>query len=587
MTGDARAAAWVRAAAADAAGLGAVLRMIGPTGGRVSVAGPLRPAIEAALGASGAWVMGEGGALWIHSGDGWDAASHRAAEDAARAAGVPVLHVAVAGGVATAGPLVEPGGDPCFHCWRYRALTHAADPRAAVEAEAAAFAAPVAAALDGEARGRLARAAVVMAAMRLAGSEGGLLPRGLVYEAGPAPGVRWLLRRDDCPECAAGEARGGGDVLARAHRLVDRRFGPVVAVRLGQVPGGEDGSTEGGMWQAEVERANLRLATRRPGACYGRGLSAEACLRSALGEAVERQALSAWGAARGARRAGVPVFGGAGGDGMGDGWLDGRRFPGGAACDVPAAAVFGPDSTGLAAHGEPAAAALGALLEVVERDAFIVAWEGGAVFEACDPMSHPEAAVRALVEAERAAGHVLHLARVPSAPGVAVFAATSVARVPSPAVPAHAVGLGAHVSGAAAARAALLEATQVRYALARRLVSLAARARMAALGAGAAVVDPIDHGLLAAHPASGAAVARLCRGAARRLPGGEEVGVTAALAALGAVFAGRPAAVVEVTPPTLAAEGWTVARAVWPGGRRISPGPASAGARERRPHPFC
>lgn len=558
--------ALLRAAAAAVATPRAVLGALGERRPAVRALGDRAGAVADALAEPGE------GAVWVAAFEGWRPAALREIAADARARGAPLLPITARDGRLTVGPLLEPEGGPCFACWRYRALTHADDPRAAIEADALP-------ALPGDlppaARARALRVAAALVGLR---ASRGPLP-GLAVEIASGPVIRRVARRDGCPQCRPRPAITVTDPLARADRLVDPRYGPIAAIRVGEAAG---------LWYAEVRPANLGLRPEGPSLLYGRGLDAAACLRSGIGEAIERMGLVPWEVTAHAEPPAAPIAGV--GDAIAEacdtpvGWLPARRWPDKRPGAVPFGAAFGRGSTGLAAGIDADDAAGRALLEVIERDAFARFWAGGADAVGYDPHTHPDPAVRALVEARRAAGVTLHLARLPSPLGGWVFAAVAAADRAARG-PAFAVGLGAGFGPVGAARSALTEAAQVRRALARRMADPDTRARSRALGAGEIAPErPIDHGLWAADPRSAPAVDRVRRPEARPLP--VDAGSRAALAARFADV-GRHAALVDVSPPSVAAEGWRVIRAIVPGARRVTFGPPTPPSRARWPHPFC
>jgi ribosomal protein S12 methylthiotransferase accessory factor len=163
------------------------------------------------------------------------------------------------------------------------------------------------------------------------------------------------------------------------------------------------------------------------------------------------------------------------------GWVEGRSLASGEPVSVPAMAALMSyavlpgelslcqvSSNGLAAGPTRADAALRAVLEVLERDAFMSTWLLRLPAEKVDAASHPDERVRALVEAYRRRKVAFELYRLVTDHPVAVFAGLGVS-TDAAAKPTAVVGLGADFDPAAAARSALLEIAQVRPALRYKL----------------------------------------------------------------------------------------------------------------------
>jgi ribosomal protein S12 methylthiotransferase accessory factor len=265
----------------------------------------------------------------------------------------------------------------------------------------------------------------------------------------------------------------------------------------------------------------------------GKGMTKDEAMASALGEAVERYSASCWDDRKVtfARRTDLP------GKSVDPrdlvlyrpeqyadlpyapyrvktrlGWVQATSVTGGGLVWVPALAVsmayqvrssdeflFGPTSNGLASGPTPSAALLSATLEVLERDAFVIAWSNRLPCTRIDPRAHPDEDIRWCCASYQRRGVTVHLARLPVDHPVHVILAFAVDSARH--APAVVVGLGADLSPARAARKAVLEIGQVRPALRMRLRDPQARNRMAEL-----VEDPHrvatldDHDLLYAAP---------------------------------------------------------------------------------------
>jgi ribosomal protein S12 methylthiotransferase accessory factor len=161
--------------------------------------------------------------------------------------------------------------------------------------------------------------------------------------------------------------------------------------------------------------------------------------------------------------------------------------------------LFPVTSNGLAAGPTLADAALSAIYEVLERDAFLIAWLNHLPARRYDAALHPYPEVRRLALAYRRRGVELALFELPTDHPVAVFVGIAL-QAGGYGGPYATVGLGADLDPLAAARAAALEVGQVRPAFRERCRTHDA-ARIAEL-----VADPEstrtleDHALLYADP---------------------------------------------------------------------------------------
>ena len=142
-------------------------------------------------------------------------------------------------------------------------------------------------------------------------------------------------------------------------------------------------------------------------------------------------------------------------------WIGGTRLSDGAATWCPASAVYlvpPPDtpiffqstSNGLAAGPSAGQAQLKAILELIERDAFLAAWYHRLPLTPVDPQTHPDRRVPALVDAYHRRGVEISLLLVPTDHGIPVVIALAVED--SGGGVAAVVGLGADRSLAAAVR---------------------------------------------------------------------------------------------------------------------------------------
>ncbi|HEX2295257.1 MAG TPA: YcaO-like family protein [Actinomycetota bacterium] len=277
--------------------------------------------------------------------------------------------------------------------------------------------------------------------------------------------------------------------------------------------------------------ANHRFAgpDEEPLAGAGKGATPAEARAAALGEAVERYSSSCWGD-EGVVRARRADLTGASVDPRDLvlyapdqyaevefapyddetvlGWLRARSLVSGEMVHVPALAttmsyrvadpseyLFCPTSNGLAAGSTLVEAVEGGLLEVLERDAFVIAWTNRLPCVRFDASTHPDPAVRAMAAAYERRGIDLELFRFPTDHPVAVFVALAVERDGEG--PAAVAGLGASLAEAEAARKAALEVGQVRPSLRARMRTPEAQRRLAELVADPHRVETLDdHDLL-------------------------------------------------------------------------------------------
>ena len=284
------------------------------------------------------------------------------------------------------------------------------------------------------------------------------------------------------------------------------------------------------IWRAEISN---HLFAEQPKASVttasGKGLTEQAARRGALGEAVERYSALAhpprsrltW-----ARRAELPgasldprdlvlyapeQYPALGYDPWREdrpiGWVAGETLGFGAPIWLPAQAVYlayqatggdalaQPTSNGLAAGPTRDFAALRAALEVVERDAFVIAWCNRLPAARTHWDDLPDEGVVGLARAYERRGVAIELLRLPSDHDIPVFAALGVEDRPGGV--AVVVGLGADLSPARAAASAILEVAQVRPALRMKLRDPELIARRDALAAQPQTVAELeDHDLL-------------------------------------------------------------------------------------------
>jgi bacteriocin biosynthesis cyclodehydratase domain-containing protein len=437
--------------------------------------------------------------------------------EASMSESVPSLHAAVRGAHATVGPLVLPGDGPCYLCWRMRAIACERDFETAMAIEEALDAArepatsyPVLPTIIPAVAAALAREAFALGL-------GVLKPRlpGRVLEMNGIDGTEQLhavLPRPDCPVCRKKDHRPHetprlGELLAAEDRTTDFDLIAAETVsslcglirHLGRLP--KDVAEPEAPVIVGAELANSRFLTGEQALapCGGKGSDVIAARNGALGEAIERYAAMTWIPDRRfvGTRAAVPgatlhpadlvlyqaaqyaqlpyaryddetVLEWVPARSLGD---DGERWVPLLAAhlgyQVPneSAFLFPPTSNGFAAGPTLTFAVLKAMLEVVERDAFLIAWSHRLAGSRYDARTVPDAETRhiALAYARRGVQVDIYLLPTDTVSAVALAVAWS------DELPAAVVGLGADLDPAQAARHAVLEVAQVRPALRARL----------------------------------------------------------------------------------------------------------------------
>jgi ribosomal protein S12 methylthiotransferase accessory factor len=500
----------------------------------------------------GIWALAPRGDLLVGCFDKAFSAVHGWMNTASLAHGVPALYTQLEGHTALVGPLVLPGRTACLACWRARSLACEDDPSEATAYEQL---------LNEQRRPALHERpvlpplAVVVGGMAALEALKYLLGLDVPTLAGRVQEYDALWTRIDlhsvlqvpgCPRCneeTAGEVVLPSldelasstrleicDVLEARSALVSRRCGIVAALDV--IPKDADEP-------AIPYLAKARLA-RHPGLsetmghiCSGRGTTLAEARRVALGEAVERYSSAcSWGTmVRWARR---DQLDGASvdprelvlyrpeqyetlpyapyQDATAIGWVATRSLVSGERLFAPALAVgvrYAPatrqewicpvTSNGLAAGQTLAHAILAAALEVIERDAFLITWLDRLACQRIDPSSHPYPEITDLCEAYRRRGVEVQLHRLATDHPGQVFLALGVQHQGEG--PAAAVGLGAGLNPASAARKAILEMSQVRAALRISMRARSSRVRIEQLVADPRLVaTPEDHALLYTHP---------------------------------------------------------------------------------------
>jgi bacteriocin biosynthesis cyclodehydratase domain-containing protein len=523
--------------------------------------------------------------------------------------GTPALFIALEGSFGHLGPLVLPGEGPCYLCWRMRALACADDFDVAMAHEEARDRArrnldrPLLPGLREAAWAVALREVIALTTSALSPQLPGtvLLVDQLKAQTTSHP----VIARPDCPACRkkasaptdrdedpVGETDFDAIVVRTTSDLCGLiRYLDVVAKPIEEPQ------------QPFVVRAQLANALFGQGedafiTCSGKGLTVTAARNGAVGEALERYASLTWTPSR--------TFRGPHGDVPGEAldpqelvlhspedaerlglarndpemvldWVPAVSLVTGDEVWVPHQAatltgsrwprhelLFAPTSNGFAAGPTVPFAAERALLEVIERDAFCIAWAHRLPTVPFDATTVPDSDTAAVAELYRRRGVRIHVHLLPT-DGVA-YVAMAVGWSDDH-EPAAVVGLGSSQDPLAAARAAVLEVGQVRPALRARLQDPEVRAHRDRLAHGHALVTELDdHDLLYSDP-------RIARERMAHLLTADPVpwqmlpelgtGLSDLIAGIGPIAG--DALIVDVTPDDIAALGVRVVRGILPG----------------------
>ena len=465
--------------------------------------------------------------------------------------GVPSLHVSVNGTCCDVGPLVMPGEGPCFVCWRMRAIACRDDFAVAMALEEALDAdrqlpdepRPVLPGIPlwtGGIAGHEALAVTLgIAQPRLAGHVLRLDGINMTDQLHP------VVQRPDCPACRKKAPPPRGTVATLADLLTvtprttpfdaiaARTVSPVCGIvrKLDRLPKDVAEPELPIIVRAELANSQFRDGNAGFVGCSGKGSDIESARNGALAEALERYAALTWVPTRRVKAVRaeldgpslhpadlvlfaedqydllsyapyrdstvldwVPAVSLATG---GEVWVP--LLAAHLGYDVPdrSAFLFPATSNGFAAGSGLTDAALRALLEVVERDAFLRCWCHRIAGSRYDARTVPDSETRdtAASYGRRGVRIDINLLPVDSQASVAMAVGWSQH------LPAAVVGLGADLDPVIAARHAVKEVAQVRPALIGRLRQSATRARMAELVSDPTLVAALeDHDLLYADP---------------------------------------------------------------------------------------
>lgn len=257
-----------------------------------------------------------------------------------------------------------------------------------------------------------------------------------------------------------------------------------------------------------------------------------------------------------------------------------------------------PTTSGVASHRNRNAALLGALCELVERDAFVGAWLRGAPLPGVDPAGFRDTEIDEICRRAARAGVQLRLRDLRGALDVPIYLA--IAETRGGGAPAFGLGAAAHPNGIQAAKKALLECVHTwnwAYLKIDRGGLLRRRDTLDAIPLG----EFGDHVYLYAHPWAKVHAAFLFETAGWVEPRGDAPSLTHddSETALGAIFEclrrdGHDVFEIDQTPDAMAEWGYFVVRALVPGFAPLQPGwriqslssPRLPATPNPSPHPF-
>ena len=473
-------------------------------------------------------------------------AAHHWVNETGLSRNIPAMYSDLSGDEAVIGPLVVPGRTGCFMCYRMRRWACEPDSHAAMSFDKH---------LDGLKRAALHQRALLPMLPSMAANLLGLeilkfflLPdvpdlAGKIHEfdaLGPKLECHAFMERTDCPACGGKIERRHysyrqlvadyefrGNLQSIASELVSARTGLVVSCE----PILEEDADPGWPHVYAARLSNHRFVQQhddRVATTTGKGFSAEDAFLTALGETIERYTASVWRAEeiRYARRAELDLpsldprdlvlyaaeqyghvpFAPYTEDAV-LGWTSGHSLVRDAPILVPAIGVFfnyrarRPDehlcqtsSSGLAAGPSLIEAILTAAFEVIERDAYMIAWFNRLAGQAVNVHDHPDDGIVHLARLLQRRGIEVRLFRLPTDQPCHVFLALGLGSDANG--PAAVVAVGADPDPAQAARKAVLELGQIRPGLCRRLRDGAERERLAQLLVSRRPQHLLDHNLL-------------------------------------------------------------------------------------------
>lgn len=524
---------------------------------------------------------------------------------------IPVLHVALSNTAPRVGPLVQPTEGACYLCWRMRALACADDFETAMRLEESLVARrpPPAAAEppESELSSMVLQAATKDVLALLAGTSSPRSTFAVITFDGGTEELHPLLARPDCPACSGHRCRDVQNLDSMPDLDIDLIVRLTVDPLCGLIRGlglpSEDLSGPGLPRIAHAELANARFGTAEDDSFVwgvGKAWTRRGSRDGAVGEALERYAGITWQPERRTSSTFAALDGRAlhpndlvlFDDAQYDGlpyqrwqpdseleWVPARSLLTDEEVWIPLlaahldyspplrGALFRSSSNGFAAGSTFADAAVRALLEVIERDAFMIAWSHRLPGRRVAAAEVPDDRVRGLASAcqERGVDLVVHLLPTDTMATVVLAIAWSDRE------PAVALGLGAAMDPIAAVRSAVLEVWQVRSGLLESLALPEVRARLDELVTAPDQVSTLDdHALLYAAPEVAATGLRFLRQADPEpwpdLAGpvvakGNELGML--VRSLAEVAPDVLA--IDVTPADVAALGMRVVRGLVPG----------------------
>ncbi|HMY98389.1 MAG TPA: TOMM precursor leader peptide-binding protein [Burkholderiaceae bacterium] len=481
--------------------------------------------------------------------------THHWVNRAAVGSGVPALFCSISTHISVLGPGVIPGQTACYMCYRMRrvACEENYDEAMAYERflnerrKPSLSRRPMAPFLASQVGSVLASEVVKMLGLGMPMSVSG---RIVEYDSLTLQSeFHAVSQQPDCPICGSKKkslvrnnlglealtlAEGtstSGDLRTLASELVSRRCG---VVRLLE-SFAKDSAEPPVPYIARADIANHRFISKREDdadICSGKGITLDEARISALGEAVERYSGAVYRPDEVvyARRSELdgrsldpvdlvlyhpsqyPALPYAPYEDNRLGWVSARSLASNENVLTPAMAVFmnyrahdAPEflfpitSNGLAAGRTLLQAVLSAAGEVLERDAFTIAWLNRLPARRFAATLHPDTDIANIALSYQRRGVDIRLYLLPTDHEMSVFAAVAVEQGPDG--PALVFGLGAGWDPVEASRKAVLEVGQVRPALRRRMRRPDAQKRLQVLLSDPREVATIDdHDLLYASP---------------------------------------------------------------------------------------
>ena len=349
-----------------------------------------------------------------------------------------------------------------------------------------------------------------------------------------------FMRRDDCPLCSTNQS--AQDISAnpidislpnRLENLINPYFGVIKGIeKLDIISIPKATANQPIISFSELSNYRLYQSGKETLISYGKGWSDKDSLYSAAGEAIERYSSYCWQPNKLIRANRASVQGICPRklaiykdyqyqlipyvryqDELILTWIKGEAVLSQKQIFLPALAIFSDweesnkeprifeyTTSGLASGISQDMAFNNALLELVERDAFILFWMLRLKGKRLNVMSHPDSRVRDFAKSHEEVGFSFFLIQLPSDSPAKIVAAFLISKSSNKLEPSVTMGLGASSSLAKAADRAVLELGQVFYLLREKLKDAQVRNIVENLMSGSLpITQPIHHGLYYCH----------------------------------------------------------------------------------------